>query len=89
MVAEFVGRARLSAVGIAGGSYRYLGGRHGVRVEGYEKTGTALDYPVGGMGSITVDALDYPVGGMSSIIVDALVDGVIQGAAAPDSGVDC
>jgi hypothetical protein len=41
------------------------------------------------MGSIIVDALDYPVGGMSSIIVDALVDGVIQGAAAPDSGVDC
>jgi hypothetical protein len=58
-------------------------------LEDMHKTGTALDYPVGGMGSIIVDALDYPVGGMSSIIVDALVDGVIQGAAAPDSGVDC
>jgi hypothetical protein len=47
-------------------------------LEDMHKTGAALDYPVGGMGSI-VDALDYPVGGMSSIIVDALVDGVIQG----------
>jgi hypothetical protein len=48
-------------------------------LEDMHKTGAALDYLVGGMGSIIVDALDYPVGGMSSIIVDALVDGVIQG----------